>query len=205
MQDEAGYQFRSSVKITNLHAESIIEQDDTLKDLDSNGKTVDDLKTELSKDKQNRNLGKIETVLSECTEETKLFVKQAQDKGASAWLNALPIEELGFYLNKEQFWDALRLRYNLKLENLPHQCPCGQAFNVAHALNCKKGGFVSQRHENIKNLLVSLLSKVCKDVEAEPHLAEITNESFSLATANTKDDARLDIKAQGFWQHGQVT
>ena len=77
------------------------------------------------------------------------------------WQNALPIEELGSYLNKEQFWDAIRLRYNLKLDNLPTQCPCGQAFNVAHALNCKKGGFVSQRHENIKNLLVSLLSKVC--------------------------------------------
>ena len=117
----------------------------------------------------------------------------------------MPVEELGFNLNKEQFWDALKLRYGIKLENLPAQCPCGQPFDVSHALSCKKGGFIVQRHDNIKNLLVSLLAKVCKNVESEPHLLEITSESLNYATANTSDEARLDIKAQGFWQHGQVT
>ena len=76
---------------------------------------------------------------------------------------------------------------------------------MSHALSCKKGGFIAQCHENIKNLLVSLLAKVCKNVESEPHLLEITSESLNYATANTSDEARLDIKAQGFWQHGQVT
>ena len=131
-------------------------------------------------------------------------VKQARDKGASSWLNALPIEEMAFTLNKEQFRDALRLRYNLNLDNLPSSCPCGQRFNVRHALTCKKGGFIHERHDNIKNTLTVLLSKVCKDVEEEPHLIPVTNKVMYNRTANTQDDARLDIKAHSFWQRGQT-
>ena len=70
------------------------------------------------------------------------FVNQARDRGASSWLNSLPIKELKFVLNKEEFWDSLRLRYNLDLENLPTTCPCGKKFDVTHALSCGKGGFV---------------------------------------------------------------
>ena len=31
--------------------------------------------------------------------------------GASSWLMALPLGEQGFYLMKQEFWDALHLRY----------------------------------------------------------------------------------------------
>ena len=130
------------------------------------------------------------------------YVKQARDKGASSWLNALPIEEQDFVLNKGEFKDALRLRYNIDLENLPTTCPCGERFDVTHALTCGKGGFVIERHDNVKNTLTSLLNKVCVDVESEPHLIPVTNETLQYKTANTKDDARLDIKAKSFWQRG---
>ena len=137
-------------------------------------------------------------------EQTHPYVQQARDKGASYWLNALPIQEQHFMLNKQEFRDALRLRYNLTLDNLPSVCPCGEPFNVAHALNCQKGGFVHQRHDNIRDLLTTLLSKVCKDVEAEPHLIPVTNEIMNLRSANTNDESRLDMKARGFWQRGKT-
>ena len=35
----------------------------------------------------------------------------AQEKGASSWLTALPVEEFGFALHKGAFRDALALRY----------------------------------------------------------------------------------------------
>ena len=32
----------------------------------------------------------------------------------------------------------------------------------------------------------------------------VTDEHMHLASANTNDDCRLDIKAKGFWQRGQT-
>ena len=131
--------------------------------------------------------------------------KQARDKGASSWLTALPLREQGFDLNKEQFRDALSLRYNIPSEGLPSTCACGDTFNVAHALSCKKGGFVAMRHDNIRDILTSFLGKVCKDVQSDPHLIPLENEVLHLNTANRSEEARLDIKANGFWQHGQTS
>ena len=132
----------------------------------------------------------------------KPYVKQACDKGASSWLNALPIREQNLDLNKEEFKDALRLRYNMPLKNLPTTCPCGVPFDVTHALNCKKGGFIAKRHDNIKDFLTILLNKVCHDVQSEPQLIPVTNEHMRLKTANTNDQSRLDIKANDFWRRG---
>ena len=121
----------------------------------------------------------------------------ARDKGASSWLKAAPLEKQGFTLNKQQFRDSLCLRYNLQLADLPSHCACGDRFTVSHTLSCKKGGFVAQRHDGIRNLLTSG-SKVCKNVEVEPHLLPIDNEVFDLRSTVTSHEARLDIKAGSF-------
>ena len=94
------------------------------------------------------------------------------------------------------------MRYNLPLTGLPSHCSCGDKFTISHALSCKKGGFVAQRHDGIRDLLTSLISKVCKNVEAELHLQPLDNERFDLRTAITSPEARLDIKAGGFWSRG---
>ena len=61
----------------------------------------------------------------------------AQMKGASAWLNALPLKEEGYVLNKREFYDALSLRYRWPLSRLPVKCNgCGKGFDVDHAMNC---------------------------------------------------------------------
>ena len=62
----------------------------------------------------------------------------------------------------------------------------------------------SLRHDNIRDSLAHLLSKVCKYVEVKPHLIKLTREQMHLKTANTSDEARLDIKARSFWQRGQT-
>ena len=90
----------------------------------------------------------------------------------SSWLNALPLEEQSFNLNKGEFRDALSLRYNHTPRNLPSKCPCGEKFNVTHALNCKRGGFVNARHDNIKNFEARKM--VANDVEVEPQLQPVT-------------------------------
>ena len=129
-------------------------------------------------------------------------MQQTRDKGGSSWLNAIPIEEHGLPLNKQEFRDSLCLRYNLPLRNLPSYCACGEVFTVNHALSCKKGGFVAQRHDTIRDLLTSHISKVCRNVETEPLLQPLDNEVFNLQSTVMSREARLDMKAGGFWMPG---
>ena len=84
-------------------------------------------------------------------------VQHTRDKGASSWLNAIPIEEHGLALNKQEFKDSLCLRYDLLLPNLPSYCVCGEMFTVNHALSCKKSGFVAQRHDTIIIIMTLLM------------------------------------------------
>ena len=58
------------------------------------------------------------------------------------------------------------------------------------------------RHDNVKNLLVASIAKVCKNVQCEPRLLPLDNERFALKSAITGDEARPDIKAGGFWSRG---
>ena len=204
VRQEAKAQFDSSLKLTQHHIQSIIEQAEVLQVLNEEGKTSEDIKTECRKMKNEGKKEQIKQIDEQISVDLKACIDQARDKGASSWLNTLPIEEQQLNLNKEQFRDALHLRYNIPLAGLPSYCPCGERFDVNHALSCKKGGFVSQRHDNLRDLLTHLLSKICKDVEAEPHLIPVTTEQMRLRTANTNDESRLDMKAKGFWQRGQT-
>ncbi len=66
---------------------------------------------------------------------------------------------------------------------------------------CPKGGSPIIRHNEVRDLTADLLTEVCHDVEIEPILQELTGGHLSLRTANTEDGARLDVKAQGFWEN----
>ena len=106
-------------------------------------------------------------------------------------------------MTKQQFWDHLRMRYGWQIERLPTNCECGAPFDIEHALNCKKGGFVSLRHNHLRNITANLLDEICKDVKIEPMLQPITGEHLSSKT-NANDEARLDVSARGFWEAHQM-
>ena len=61
---------------------------------------------------------------------------------------------------------------------------------------------MNARHDNIRDMEYRLL-QVCTDVETEPHLQIVDNKLPYKKSANTDDDARLDIRARGFWRPGQ--
>ena len=90
-------------------------------------------------------------------------------------------------------------------------CPCPtyeasvfvvKSITSAKPCHAKKGGFVAQRHDGVRNLLTSLIGKVCTNVEVEPQLQPLDNERFNLRTTVTSPEARLDFKAGGFWSRG---
>ena len=76
----------------------------------------------------------------------------------------------------------------------------GKPFSADHALNCKIGGYPCIRHNQVRDLLASLMKEVCTDVRTEPELQPLTGEVFNRATTITTDEARLDIEARGFWE-----
>ena len=51
----------------------------------------------------------------------------------------------------------------------------------------------------VRDLTASLISEVCSDVELKPRLQPLSGEQFLHASANRDAEARLDIKARGFW------
>ena len=106
-------------------------------------------------------------------------------------------------LTKAEFQDALALRYNKPIRNLPSKCPCGALFTTTHAMNCHRGGFVNARHDNIRDLECELLKSVVRDVECEPTLQPVINRQGYKKTAILDNGARLDIRARGFWREGQ--
>ena len=75
--------------------------------------------------------------------------------------------------------------------------------DVSHALSCKKGGFISQLHNELRDLTANILSKVCTYATIEPSLNELTGETLIYRSANTAADERLDVSARGVWTKGQ--
>ena len=64
------------------------------------------------------------------------------------------------------------------------------------------GGYIIQRHKEIRDLEAEILQAVCTDVEMEPVLQEVTGKMLPRGT-NKAPEARLDIRARGFWAREQ--
>ena len=96
----------------------------------------------------------------------------------------------------------MRIRYNLPLLRLPEKCVCSTNFDIEHALNCKKGGFISNRHNTIRDFTAHVLKEVTNDVEVEPLLEPHTGEKLNKSSIST-DNARVDIAARNVWIKGQ--
>ena len=81
----------------------------------------------------------------------------------------------------------------------PTSCACGASFSLDHVLSCSKGGFPLIRHNELRDLTATLLTKVCNDVCIEPELQPITSEVMANRTANITEGAWLDVAMNGFW------
>ena len=92
----------------------------------------------------------------------------AQEQGSFSWLTVLPTKRLRFNLSKLDFWDAVRLRYGLPLKSLPSNCGFSKPYYVQHEISCKKGGFVTLRHnELIRDNIAEMLEEVTSGVKVE--------------------------------------
>ena len=84
-----------------------------------------------------------------------LAMRWAEQRGTSTWLTALPLVSHGFDLTRREFYDALCLRYGWEPAKMPTTCACGQRFSLEHALTCQRGGYITMRHDEVRDLFTT--------------------------------------------------
>ena len=193
--ETADREYEASCAITEDLAHLIIAQQRDLALYDSD-KTMDKLKN-LKTAKETFLSEKFDQVLADADNTLlKRCMLLNKDKGAGSWLTALPLKDHGFCLNKQEFRDAVSLRYAWRIPNTPQYCGCGALNSINHTLICAKGGFIAMRHNALRDLNAELQSDICKDVTVEPSLLPIDNEEISGTSANR---AAPDISSRGLW------
>ena len=91
-------------------------------------------------------------------------------------VKGIPYSDQGYDLNKQRFWDCVRLRYGWRLTKIPSTCSCGSKMDIQHAMSCKKGGFIAIKHNDFHDLTANLLPEVSKDIDIEPQLLPVNNQ-----------------------------
>ena len=70
-------------------------------------------------------------------------------------------------------------------------------------MNCKKDGFTSTRHNDLRDLTANMMSKVCKDTETEPKQTPFSWTKLQGRMLNISSEVSVDIRARGLWVQGQ--
>ena len=187
-------EYNTSREITKDLTQLIIEQDMDVTKLDA-GKSRETI-AKLKAEKEVKLKRQAEELKESMNGSQERYFEGAQEKGASSWLSSLPIKSLGYVLNKQEFRDAVCLRYGWKVKGIPKICACGKENDIDHSLVCKHGGFVIMRHNAVRDVEASLMREVCKDVQVEPMLLP-TNEEELLPRTISGPGARLDLSARG--------
>jgi len=79
------------------------------------------------------------------------------------------IQQGQFDLLAQEFRDGLALRYRKPLLCLPTACDgCGAPFSIEHALDCRYGGLLGHRHNEVRDAFGDLASLVWSPVLKEP-------------------------------------
>ncbi len=187
--ETASREYIASKAITEQLTDRICEQNQDIQSI--NSLKVKSAKEEMIK---NRNLylqDEFNQLCDSLSDEQKRYLKAAAEKGASSWLATLPLKQLGYTLNKQEFRDALKLRYGISIPEMPKFCACGKANSINHTLDCKLGGYVHLRHNAVRDTEARLMREIATDVKIEPRLQDVSTNCVLLPGTITAEQARL--------------
>ena len=98
---------------------------------------------------------KLSRILSSVDADTARTLKRGKECGQ--WLSCVPSDVNGTELSAEEFRTNLHLRCARTPGDLPKKCDgCGAKFTIQHSLQCKAGGLVIIRHDEVANELMDL-------------------------------------------------
>ena len=105
--------------MTEVLVEGIIKQHD--RDFIRRGDNSKQVKAVITEEKKKREEEKMKRVRDSLSPRKLKLFEATTEKGASSWLNALPLKEHDFYLDKQTFWDTIHLRYWIELKGVYQQ------------------------------------------------------------------------------------
>ena len=118
--------------VTEKLTDSIINQN---KFYDPAKEEIKTIKNNIKKTKSTSAKKQLSDLREKFDEKQKRQNDIAQEVGCSNWLTSLPLREFDYTLNKQQFWDCIRLRYNWVIPRLPSVCACGGSlYNTEYVL-----------------------------------------------------------------------
>ena len=137
----------------------------------------------------------IDEILQFLPEKQNAAITRKINSKCSTWLTIVPTQENGFAMNGNEFRDAIAIQYGRTPSKLPLLCDAdGEEFSVCHALNCRKGGLVSYRHNELRDLNLQLAKSagfnMCMN---EPIIRE--------TDIHGEGGLRADWSVRGFWEH----
>ena len=196
-------EYGASKTITAELTKSIVNQQIEISSI--NEVAVQLAKEKFRKDKELKLKSNFENISKLLSESDRRYLQTAAEKGASSWLAVLPLQKLGYSLNKREFQDAIRLRYGWDIPGMPRHCGCGKLNSVNHALDCKLGGYAHIRHNNIRDTEARIMREVAFDVKMEPGLQKVSKNVKLTPGTKTEDNARLDVSARGIYSSHELT
>jgi hypothetical protein len=124
----------------------------------------------------------------------KRAIQRIISSRTSSWLTVLPLTQYHFDMTATEFRDALAIRYRKPLLGIPASCDgCGEAFDLDHALCCKKGGLIIQRHNEIRDAIGDLSNLVWNQVHREPVVRDADDSRAISALV-------ADLGIRGVWE-----
>jgi hypothetical protein len=184
------------------HADHLSVQRATIQQLRSRKKTKHDQE--------------LATLLTDIRCHTRRQIETGKETGA--WLTVLPSTINGMELSAQEFRDKLLIRYACQPPDLLETCDgCGHTNSVGHALDCKTGSLIIQRHNEITNEFADLCGKVLTPpaVHDEPSIypdscisptdsrrSTLSNQPVLKCKSKLNDEDRGDLLVRGLWQRG---
>ena len=145
--------------------------------------------------KDTQTLQEVQDILQRFPCDQKSSIQRKLHSKCSSWLTIVPTNDNGFSMSSNQFRDAISLRYGKQPTNLPSICDAdGESFTVCHALNCKKGGLVTFRHNELRDLNIELVKSAGFTQTVKEPIVKETDK-------NGEGGLRADWSVRGFWEH----
>ena len=110
--NDAKYKYENSRKLTS----SLIQLNKGQDQIYSVNKTKQkSIKTKIKMNKEEQYRGNLTKLQTHLNENRKCLNDITQEKRVSNWLTAYPISDQGYDLNKQQYWECVRLRNWLEI------------------------------------------------------------------------------------------